>query len=543
MVYYKLVFAVIFLPATILFYQLFPKKYRWSMLLLASIAFYSTFSVKRIVFPMAAAGIAWLAGILLEKLGERQTAAVKAVRTTDPSGNPREKDEIKKEKGKIREACQRKTRIVLTAGILALLSILLFMKYTDFFLENINVILKETGSGRQFALKNFLLPLGISFYTLQAIGYLADVYWKKVPAQHNPFRLLLFLLFFPTIIEGPITPYAHIRETLFAGETVDPDQVMKGYIRLGWGAMKKLVIADRLFPAVNVMYDMSGDPHGAQVAAAAICFTIMEYMDFSGCIDMACGCAQMFGIGLPENFRQPFLAKNASEFWRRWHISLGVWFKTYIFYPVSMSGLARKWGKFAKGRYSAHLTKMVISAMALLPVWLCNGLWHGPKWTYIFYGVFYFVVIMAELILEPFGDKLLARMKLTKENRFVSAVRILKTWIIIFAGELFFRADYLKDGFQMFGAMFRDFSLVRLFTEDLPSWGLDGLDWLIVGVAFAVVILVNLMREKGKDILEELLNLPLILRFALVLTLALTILIFGLYGPGYEEVDMIYAGF
>ena len=258
--------------------------------------------------------------------------------------------------------------------------------------------------------------------------------------------------------------------------------------------MKKLVIADRLYPAVNTLFDMSRDPHGAEIAAAAILFTVMEYMDFSGCMDMVVGCGRIFGVKLPENFKQPFFARNASEFWRRWHISLGVWFKTYIFYPVSMSGLAKKWGKFSKDRVGKHTSKMVASAMALLPVWLCNGLWHGPKWTYIFYGVFYFVIIMIELIFEPLGDKLLERMKLTRENKAVDIIRILRTWIVIL------------------------FSLL-------------------------IVIVVNVMREKGTDVAAGLLQKPLVLRWALAFGLIFIVLIFGLYGPGYQEVDLIYAGF
>ncbi|MCR5336953.1 MAG: MBOAT family protein, partial [Lachnospiraceae bacterium] len=370
-----------------------------------------------------------------------------------------------------------------------------------------------------------------------------DVYWKKIPAQKNPLKLLLFLLFFPTIIEGPIAAYADVGGSIYAGNDLDAQQVMKGFLRIGWGVMKKLVIADRLFPAVTVLYEIQRDPHGAEVVAAAVLFTVMEYLDFSGCIDMALGYAAVFGIRLPENFKRPFLAKNASEFWRRWHISLGVWFKTYIFYPMSMSPLAKKWGKFAKGKCTPHLTKMVASAMALLPVWLCNGLWHGPKWTYIFYGIFYFVVIMAELILEPAGDKLLGFLHLEKDNRIVTVFRVLRTWFVIFLGELFFRANSLKDAFVMLSNVPRDFHIRMLWDGEALHWGLDKADWLIVGVGFLCVIIVNILREKGRDILQELVSGPIVLRWVLASALIFVIVMFGLYGPGYTEVDMIYAGF
>lgn len=546
MAYYKLAFGAIFLPGTILLYQIFPKKIRWFILLLVSLAYYYTYSsigVKIILYPIAATAVTFLIGHFLEKLDKRKTEKVKAVTNEDADGNPRSKDEIRKEKSDIRDSYTKKSRIVLTIGILSLVGMLLYLKYSNFFIENVNHIFEAAGSEKRFALKNLLLPLGISFYSMQAIGYMVDVYWKKVPAEKNPLKMLLFLTFFPTIVEGPIAAYTDIHEDLFRGEAIDPENLIQGYIRIFWGAMKKLVIADRLYPAVNLLFDSSSSIRGFEVVAAAVLFTVMEYMDFSGSIDMVLGCSKIFGIGLPENFRQPFFARNASEFWRRWHISLGVWFKTYIFYPVSIGSLAKKWGKFAKGRFSKHPTKMVVSAMALLPVWLCNGLWHGPKWTYIFYGVFYFVVILTELIFEPLGDKLLEKLKLTRKSAGVEITRILRTWIVIFAGELFFRANTLKDGFMMFGNIFKSFNPSILWNGTALGWGLDFADWAVVFIMLIVVIIISVIKERGIDITKELLAKPLLLRWGLTLGLIMVLLIFGLYGPGFEEVDMIYAGF
>ena len=546
MAYYKLAFGAVFLPGTILLYQIFPKKIRWFILLLVSLAYYYTYSsigVKIFLYPIAATAVTFLIGHFLEKLDKRKTEKVKAVTTEDADGNPRSKDEIRKEKSDIRDSYTKKSRIVLTIGILSLVGMLLYLKYSNFFIENVNHIFEAAGSEKRFALKNLLLPLGISFYSMQAIGYMVDVYWKKVPAEKNPLKMLLFLTFFPTIVEGPIAAYTDIHEDLFRGEAIDPENLIQGYIRIFWGAMKKLVIADRLYPAVNLLFDSSSSIRGFEVVAAAVLFTVMEYMDFSGSIDMVLGCSKIFGIGLPENFRQPFFARNASEFWRRWHISLGVWFKTYIFYPVSIGSLAKKWGKFAKGRFSKHPTKMVVSAMALLPVWLCNGLWHGPKWTYIFYGVFYFVVILTELIFEPLGDKLLEKLKLTRKSAGVEITRILRTWIVIFAGELFFRANTLKDGFMMFGNIFKSFNPSILWNGTALGWGLDFADWAVVFIMLIVVIIISVIKERGIDITKELLAKPLLLRWGLTLGLIMVLLIFGLYGPGFEEVDMIYAGF
>ena len=536
MLYYELVFGMLFLPLIIIIYQIFPKRFRWVFLLIASVGYYFSFSIKLFIFMLLASTITYVTGLLLEKMSKDKKAALNLLKTE-------KKDVTKEDKANVKLKFQRRSRIILVVGIILALSSLLYLKYYNFFAENINAIANASTGASLLPAKELALPLGISFYTMQAIGYMADVYWKKVKAERNPLKMLLFLSFFPTIVEGPIASYTDTHESLFSGEPLDPDNVIQGFIRLGWGVMKKLVIADRLYPAVNTLFDMSRDPHGAEIAAAAILFTVMEYMDFSGCMDMVVGCGRIFGVKLPENFKQPFFARNASEFWRRWHISLGVWFKTYIFYPVSMSGLAKKWGKFSKDRVGKHTSKMVASAMALLPVWLCNGLWHGPKWTYIFYGVFYFVIIMIELIFEPLGDKLLERMKLTRENKAVDIIRILRTWIVIFAGELFFRAETLTDGFKMFGRMFSGFRLSILWNGTALGWGLDKADWIVILFSLLIVIVVNVMREKGTDVAAGLLQKPLVLRWALAFGLIFIVLIFGLYGPGYQEVDLIYAGF
>ena len=533
MLYYKLSYGVLFLPVTMIIYQLISKRFRWVALLIASIFFYyivSSYSIKYLAFPVLGAVITWGIGLWLEKLEKKRKEMLGSVSD-------------KSEKSKIKAGFTKKSRGVLILGILALLSMLLYLKYFNFFIINLNSVLAKLSVEHKFSVMEIMIPLGVSFYTMQAMGYMADVYWKKVPAEKNPLKMLLFLTFFPTIVEGPIASYTDVRKTLFGGESIDPDNVIRGYIRISWGAMKKLVIADRLYPAVNALFDMSYEAKGGEVLAAAVLFTVMEYLDFSGCMDMVLGSATVFGVKLPENFRQPFFARNASEFWRRWHISLGVWFKTYIFYPVSMSNLAKKWGKFSKGRVGKHASRMVASAMALLPVWICNGLWHGPKWTYIFYGIFYFVVIMTELIFEPLGDMILAKLKLTRENKAVDFIRIFRTWIVIFVGELFFRADTLPYSFKMFKSMFSGFSLSFLWNGAALGWGLDIYDWLVVLFGLLIVIIVNVIKEKGTDILGGLLEKPMALRWALTLGILFIILIFGLYGPGYQEVDMIYAGF
>ncbi len=536
MLYYKLFFICIFLPIILILYQLSPKRIRWIALLIANFIFYINFNFRMLVFLVPAIVITYITGRVLDRLNHKKKALLKEFKENKAVEGFSTKAEIK-------DYCQKRSRLVLILGIALILSVLLVIKYYGFFATNINLLIGRSTPKGPLPIKIFELPLGISFYSMQAIAYMADIYWTKYEAEKNPFKLALYLSFFLTIVEGPIALYSDMKDRLFEGNSIYPDNIARGLIRLMWGIMKKLVIADRLSPAVILLFSPEHQTKGHEVIAAAVLFTVMEYMDFSGCMDMVIGIGTMFGIQLPENFRQPFFAKNASEFWRRWHISLGVWFKTYIFYPVSMSKLAKKWNKFSKNRVNKHITRVVASAIALLPVWLCNGLWHGPKWTYIFYGVFYFVVIVLELLLEPVGDAILKLLHTSRDNKVVDIVRILKTWIIIFAGELFFQADSLSEGMRMIRDIGKGFSLSTLFGEGALGWGLDIYDWILVAVMMLTVIIVNTIREKGIDICDALLHRPLVIRWALLMSLLMVITIFGCYGPGYEEVDLIYAGF
>ena len=272
---------------------------------------------------------------------------------------------------------KRKKR-VLKFGIFLLLGIILYLKYRNFFFGNVSKLAMAFRIDWSYRDQQILLPIGISFYTLSAIGYMADVYWGKVKAEYSLVKTALFLGFFPVIVEGPICRWEDVEDTLFKNESVKAENVFKGSYRIIWGLFKKMIIADRLAVLVDKVYVGYESYSGAIILVAAVSYTIQLYMEFSGCMDIVIGSAQLFGIHLPENFRQ------------RWHITLGVWFKNYIFYPVSISKTARKWNKFMrkhlKGNFGKYMARMGIAALALFPVWISNGLWHGPKWNYIFYG-------------------------------------------------------------------------------------------------------------------------------------------------------------
>ena len=525
--YFKIAYFLYFIPITILVYQLMPKKIRWYVLLLSSVAYAFYYSKGYVVYSVATTLIAYITVLIIMAVKKK--------------GKERLKQLAKEEKKLFKKKQQRKEKLILVVGVLFILSILLYLKYYNFFAENVNNIF--AGGKIILRAKHLIMPLGISFYTLQAVGYVADVYWGKVEAQKNPLKLLLFLLFFPTLMEGPIAAYTEINNKLYAGESLDLDNLAQGYIRIFWGLFKKLVIADRLYVIVSELFNNAASYHGAYIAAASITYTLQLYMEFSGCIDIVIGSAKLFGITLPENFRQPFLSKDASEFWRRWHMSLGVWFKTYIFYPVAMLKPVKKWTKFGPKHVGKTVTRLVELAIALLPVWLSNGLWHGAAWGFICYGLYYFTVILIEQALEPVRQKAVSGLKISDETIWYKWVRRIKTWLIIFTGELFFRAEDLKLGFSMYKSMFHKFRISELFNGSFLNMGLDRLDFMAVLFGLMVVAIVGAFREKHQDFGAWLAERKLPVRWFLYISLIVGVIILGVYGPGHEEVDLIYAGF
>ncbi|HIY62895.1 MAG TPA: MBOAT family protein [Candidatus Mediterraneibacter stercoripullorum] len=529
MAYHTLLYGFVFLPLCLIAYQMVPQRHRWKVLLAFSWLFFFIISRKLLIYLIGATVITHYTGVRLELLHAHEE---------------KEKEEAAgRKKKEIRLKYQKRSRQVLSLGILMLLGVLIYLKYYNFFIHNIESIIDL--SFLPFALheKNLLLPVGISFYTLQAVGYMADVYWGKIRAEESLGRTALFLSFFPQIMEGPICRYTDTADTLYAGRALTWENLSEGYIRIFWGFFKKLIIADRLSVIVGEIFGNYMEYKGAVVAVGAVAYTVQLYMEFSGCMDMVIGSGQVFGIRLPENFRQPFCARSAAEFWRRWHISLGVWFKTYIFYPVSVSGIVKKWNSFGRKHAGKYLTRLVTSALALFPVWLCNGLWHGARWSYIFYGMYYFTLILAGMAVEPVRDRILALLHIHPDSFGWRTVQIAKTWLIIFTGELFFRADGLRAGLHMFRSIFDGFEIRQLWDGTLFGLGLERADFAVVAAGCIVVAVIGSLNERGLIPRIHSLRLSEPVKWCTFYALIFAVLIFAAYGDGYQAVDLIYAGF
>ena len=284
----------------------------------------------------------------------------------------RESEQIDKRELKkaIKNKYKKRERAVLIIGILLLLSVLVYLKYYNFFAENVNLLVKASGGEAVLTAKKLLLPIGISFYTLQAIGYMADVYWEKIRPEMHLGKMALFLSFFPQIMEGPICRYSDTAEALWKGGNLTGSNIAAGYLRIFWGLFKKIVIADRLYVLVTAIYDHYENYSGMMIVVAAVAYTVQLYMEFSGCMDIVIGSGRAFGIILPENFRQPFAARNAADFWRRWHITLGIWLKHTCFI-LSPCLSVKRWNSFSRKGWESTRRNLE-PALALFPVWLAT---------------------------------------------------------------------------------------------------------------------------------------------------------------------------
>ena len=528
MAYQSLVYGFVFLPLCLAAYQIAPQRWRKRVLLAFSYLFFWLLSRELIIYLLGTTVFVHCTGIWLEWLKSEQKAELL---TADRS-----------EKKRIKSIYQKKSRQVLAFGVLMLLGTLAYLKYYNFFASNVNGIF---GGILPFTIeqKNILMPVGISFYTLQAIGYMADVYWGKIRAEENMEKTALFLAFFPQIMEGPICRYQDTCDTLYEGRPLQMNNLTDGYIRIFWGLFKKTVIADRLAIGVDAIFGNYASYSGSMIVFAAVAYTIQLYMEFSGCMDIIIGSGQLFGVKLPENFRQPFSAQSAAEFWRRWHITLGTWFKTYIFYPVSMSSPVKKWNQYGRKHFGKYITMLGTSAIALFPVWMCNGLWHGARWSYIFYGMYYFSLILVGIAVEPVRDRILKILHISPEFQGLKYMRIAKTWVIIFVGELFFRADGLRAGVHMFRSIFRNFQLSNLWDGNLLNLGMSRADLFAVMAGCIVVAIVGSAKERGIRVRNSLDKKPVFIRWSIYYALILAVIVIAAYGDDYQVVDMIYAGF
>lgn len=527
--YFAVIFLVAFLPICIIVYSIIPQKTKKYFLLFASMVFFWLVSGQLIVYLILTIMSVHYFGIWLDRIQGKRNAAVKAA--------------PKEERKALKKVFLHQSRLVLLFAAVIHIGVLLVIKYSPFFTTNVNNLFALLNVPLQLDIPSYIMPIGISFFTLQAISYLFDVYRGLIKADDNIFRLALFMSFFPQIVEGPICRYGQTADQLWNVKQIEFENLKLGAQRILFGLMKKLVIADRLNPLIKEVFSNYSNYQGGIIAIAAVCYTIQLYMDFSGTMDAVMGIAQIFGVTMPENFQRPFFSKSISEFWQRWHITLGTWFKDYIFYPVTMSKPMKNLTSSARKKLGNHFGPLLAGSVALFCVWFCNGLWHGSAWNYIFFGMYHFALILAGNIISPAVTATNKKLHINADCFAYRTMQMVRTTILVIIGELFFRAEGLKDGLAMFGKMVTDFSFSTLDSTLMDKLKIDVQDIIIVAVALVIIFVISVLNENGINIRLSLKKKNIVIRWGLLYALIMFIVIFGAYGKGYVPVDPIYANF
>ena len=533
---------IFFVLATALVYFVLPfKKYRWTVLLAASIFFYCTWSYQLGAFMLFTTLSTYLIALWLSKASAKSKAVLKAHKSEW------RRDDKKKYKNKTKV----RMRLIMTLALLLNFGILAFLKYYNFFAGSLNDILGAFSLDFSAPSLKLILPLGISFYTFQSMGYIVDVYREKTEAQKNPLKLLLFVSFFPQIIQGPISIYDQLAVQLFEGHDFDFTRFKHGCELIMWGFFKKLVIADRAvipITAVTAEFNKFG---GTTLTFTILLYALQLYADFSGGIDISRGVAQIFGVDMIDNFKRPYFSRSINEYWRRWHISLGAWLKNYLFYPVAMSNAfitaskKMKGTRFGKTAAGAHISKVLPTSVASLIVFLVVGIWHGASWKYVAFGAWNGLIIMVSILLEPLFISAKDKLHIKDTNIPFMLFQMFRTFLIVLVGYVFDVAPSFSQAMRTFWLFFTNQNF-KLGYSQISDLGLGKKDYLVVLIGGLIIFIASVIQERAKDGLDirhMLDKKPFILRFALLFVCLISIVVFGIYGSGYSAADFVYAQF
>ena len=324
----------------------------------------------------------------------------------------------------------------LRLGVIGMLGILAFFKYNGLL------------GGVLHGWRAVAMPLGISFYTFQAISYLIDQYNGKYPAERNFLHFLLFVSWFPQLLQGPIGRYDKLRSQFFRENHWDGDRIKRALLLILFGLMKKYAIADMLVGSISSVLDgdISRLP-GSLVVFAILLYSAQQYADFSGGIDIISGVSLLFGIELAPNFRQPYFSTSLGDFWRRWHISLGAWMRDYLFYPFALLKPMQNFGRWCTkhmGKNGKHFGRVLPAGIANLVVFFVVGIWHGPQLHYVLWGLYNGMVIALSDLTEPFWKHLAAKLRMNTESRGFHVFRIVRTFVIVNIGWYFDRISQFR---------------------------------------------------------------------------------------------------
>ncbi len=461
---------LVFFPSVVAIYFCLKSRYRWIFLLLSSYYFYMCWNPKYIVLILFSTLIDYIAGLQMEK----QT------------------------KPRIRQ-------LFLIASLCSNLGLLFLFKYYTFFSQSLLTLFNQFNIFYDFPAFDFLLPVGISFYTFQTLSYTIDVYRRKKKAERHLGIFALYVAFFPQLVAGPIERSTRLLPQLFEKKEFNYQRISDGLKLMLWGFFKKVVIADRLAVLVNSVYNSPQDYTGIPLIVATYFFAFQIYCDFSGYSDIAIGAAQVMGYDLMDNFKRPYFSKNISEFWKRWHISLSSWFKDYLY--ISLGG-----NRVAKWRWYSNL----------MIVFLVSGLWHGADWTFVIWGGLHGMYLVLSIWTGKFRMRCIRFSHLDKHQAVLKLIQVVTTFHLVLFGWIFFRANNLFDALYIIKNIFTD------TNRHQYTVGLNQTEFIIAVLSILFMECIHMM-QRHRRMRQFLNNKPKVLRWSVYLILLLSIIMFGVF--------------
>ena len=459
---------------------------------MTSYYFYMSWNALYALLLFSSTFITWVAGLLVERCGER----------------------IKLKK------------MILTAGLVLNLGILAYFKYASFILVNVQALLSRAHISLNVPAPDVILPVGISFYTFQALGYAIDVYRGDTKAEKNFFRYALFVSFFPQLVAGPIERSKNLLRQMHTATVLSYENLRQGFLMMLCGYFLKLVMADNAAVVVDSVFSSQDKYPGSYLILATVLFAFQIYGDFGGYSLIARGAAKMLGFDLMENFNAPYMAASVGEFWRRWHISLSQWFRDYVYIPL---------GGNRHGRIRKYFNVMA--------VFLLSGLWHGASWNFVIWGGLNGLFQVAEdLLKEPF-ERLSALLRVRRDTLSHRVFKTVVTFVLVDYAWLFFRAGSGGAAIRMTKSMLTDHNLWVLFSDSIYGLGLSRDQFGIMVISILLVLILDIVKRAGVDMHRIIFAQQLWFRILVYGVILFFILTFGAWGGGFNENTFLYFQF
>ena len=493
-------------------YYILPKRFQKIVLFVGNIIFYALSGVTNLIFLCVTILSTYSAARVVGGNLEAQKAFLKEHKT----------DMEREEKKAYRAKEKKKRKRITSLAVILNVALLALVKFPNNFFM-------------------FVMPMGISFYTLMSLGYLLDVYRETQKAEKNLFHYALFVSYFPQLVQGPISRFGELSETLLVEHDFQWKNISFGLYRILWGFFKKLVIADRLSVAVGTISGDFATYNGAYIFLEMVLYTIQIYADFSGGIDITIGVSEMLGIHVTENFIRPYFSKSLKEYWRRWHITMSTWFRDYLFYPISITPAMQNFSKFLRKHLGDRAGKRLPVYLASLIVWFVTGIWHGTTSNFIVWGLINYLILMVSEELEPLYERFHEKV-LPGNTKGWKFFQVFRTMFILLFLKLFDCYPTAKEVFTAIGSAFTFTKTSEVISGGWLALGLSLTDYIVVACGVFTMLYVSLIQRR-ESVRVQISKKPFAFRAGVGMALFLVVLIFGAYGVGYDASQFIYNRF